>query len=225
MLPIAWSSRSGSASTSSRGPLDRDRPIRGLGPAREAAPDAFEDLGQVDPGEAQRQLAAHGLGDRQQVFGELGEAIGLLGGRDQRRPQFLGRAPGGERQLELGPQDRQRRPQLVAGVGDEGALVLQRLAEPFQHLVQRRPQASDLVAGRRHRQALVGLGAGDLRRPRPHRLDRVQRRGGDPVGGERGEDQRHRAAEQQQLQQVRERLVAGLGRGADDDHPPLPPVG
>ena len=69
------------------------------------------------------------------------------------------------------------------------------------------------------RQALVGLGGRDLRRPRAHRLDRLQRRGGDPVGRERGEQQGDRPADQQQLGEVGERLVARLGRGADDDDP------
>ena len=175
MLPIAWSRRRRSA-------LERRaRPARSTSislplssrPAGEPAADAVEGLRQVQASQPQRQLAALGLGDRQQVLGELGEPVGLLGGRGQRRPQLLGRAALGERQLQLGPQDRQRRAQLVAGVGDEGALVLQRLAEALEHLVQRRAEPSDLVVGRRHRQALVGLGGGDLRRPRPHRLDRL----------------------------------------------------
>ena len=148
MLPIAWSRRSRSASsTSAGGAADLDPAALLLGPASEAAADAVEGLGEVQASQAQGQLAALGLGDRQQVLGELGEAVGLLGGRGQRRSQFLGRAALGKRQLQLGAQDRQRRAQLVTGVGDEGALVLKRLAEPLQHLVQRVAQPRDLVVG------------------------------------------------------------------------------
>ncbi len=105
----------------------------------------------------------------------------------------------------------------MAGIGDEGALVLERLAEPLEHLVQGVAKSGDLVVARRYRQTAIGLRRRDLRRPRAHRLDRLQRRGGNPVGGERGEQERDRTAEQQQLREVGERLVAGLGRGADDD--------
>ena len=104
-----------------------------------------------------------------------------------------GERPCGQGQLELGAEDRQRRAQLVAGVGDEGALVLQRVAEPVEHLVQRLPEPRDLVAGGGDRQALVRRGGRDLRGPRAHRLDRAQRRGGDPVAGDRGEEQRRPA--------------------------------
>ena len=85
------------------------------------------------------------------------------------------------------------------------------------------PSRATSSSGRRHRQALVGLGGRDLRRPRAHRLDRLQRRRGHAVGGERGEQQRDRPADQQQLREVGERLVARLGRGADDDDLLLPP--
>ena len=87
-----------------------------------------------------------------------------------------GRAALGERQLELGAEDRQRRAQLVAGVGDEGALALQRVAEPGQHLVQRLAQARDLVAGVGDGQALVRRRR--WRSPRPGRAS--PRPGGAP---------------------------------------------
>ena len=85
------------------------------------------------------------------------------------------------------------------------------------------PSRATSSSGRWHRKAPVGLGGGDLSRARAHRLDRVKGGRGDAVGGQRGEDQGHRAAHQQELRQVRERLAACLGRGADDDDPLLPP--
>ena len=115
MLPIAWSSRSRSAvELESPAPIDLDPPPPLLGPAGEAALDAVEGLAEVHAGQPQRQLAALGLGDRQQVLGELGEPVGLLGGRGQRCPQLLRRAALRQRQLQLGAEDRQRRAQLVS---------------------------------------------------------------------------------------------------------------
>jgi hypothetical protein len=111
----------------------------------------------------------------------------------------------------------------VAGVGDERPLVGQRLPQALEHLVQGGAEAGDLVASRRHRQALVGLGGRDLRRPRAHRLDRPQRRRRHPVGRQRRQQQGDRAADQEQLREVGQRLTARFGRGADDDDPLLPP--
>jgi hypothetical protein len=117
-----------------------------------------------------------------------------------RRAQLLGRAPALQGELQLGLEDRKRRAQLVACVGDEGPLVLEGFAEAQEHRVQRLPQPGDLIVGRRHRQALVGLGTRDLRGPRSHRLHRAQSCPSDAVRGQRGEDERDRATDEQQLQ-------------------------
>ena len=78
---------------------------------------------------ADRQRPLVGARDHQQVLGEARQPVGLLGGRPHGRLE-LSRAPLAQRQLELGPQDRQRRAQLVAGVGDEHALALERGPQP-----------------------------------------------------------------------------------------------
>ena len=84
-----------------------DPPARFAGAAGEAALDRLEGGAEAQRLEPQRQLAALGLGDRQQVLGELGEAVGLLGGGGERGAQFLRRAVLGEGELELGAEDRQ----------------------------------------------------------------------------------------------------------------------
>jgi hypothetical protein len=56
-----------------------DRTARRLRSAGEPPPHPFENLRQLDIGQLQRQLTAFGLGDRQKILGELGQAIGLLG--------------------------------------------------------------------------------------------------------------------------------------------------
>ena len=51
----------------------------------------------------------------------------------------------------LGPEQRQRCPQLVARVGDEAALMLEGRVQPGEHVVERDGEARDLVARARHR--------------------------------------------------------------------------
>ena len=222
MLPIAWSSRSRSALE-----LERARRARPRSPAppprrggRSGARPARGRRPASQPARAQRQLAALGLGDRQQVLGELGEPVGLLGGRGQRRPQLLRRAA-------LRPAPAPARcagsPAACAARGWRRRRRRARARAPRRGV---RASRSASCPAARPRRRVGGTGrrssgsrGGDLRRPRAHRLDRLQRRGGDPVGGERGEEQGDRAADQEQLGEVGERLVARLGRGADDDDP------
>ena len=78
------------------------------------------------PAGGEANLALVGARDHEQVLGEPGEPVDLLRRGAQCRAQLVGRAARALGQLELGAQDRQRRPQLVAGVRDEDALALER---------------------------------------------------------------------------------------------------
>ena len=120
-------------------------------------------------------------------------------------------------ELELRAQHGQRRPQLVARVGDEPPLVLERRLEPSEHVVQGRCEARDLVAGGWNRQA-AGHGRSHRGGAAPHRLDRAKRRGGEPVSRERREQERERRREQELPQQAAQRLCARRERAGDDDH-------
>ena len=142
-----------------------------------------------------RQPALLDAREHEQVLGQPRRA-----GRSPRRPsaarpELLAAAALAQRELELGLQDRQRRAQLVAGVGDERALALERLLEPREHLVERRPEAADLVVGRADRQARARLVGPDRGGAAAHPLDRAQRGGGRPVAGQRREQQRDRPAD------------------------------
>ena len=75
--------------------------------------------------------------EHEQVVGEQREPVGLLGRGARRGPQLVGATRPPQRQLELGLQQRERRPQLVARLGDEAALALEPGLEPGEHLVQR----------------------------------------------------------------------------------------
>src|SRR5205823_14857386 len=75
---------------------------------------------------------------QEEVFGEPAQTLGLLGRRVQRPFELFRRARMAKRQLELGPQEGERCPQLVARVVEEAPLVLERGLEPREHVVQDR---------------------------------------------------------------------------------------
>ena len=77
-----------------------------------------------------------------------------------RRGGAVGRRRG-ERDLELAAQDRQRRAQLVGGVGAELARRGERSLQPRQHVVQHGGEPAELVVGRRPRR---GAATGPPRR-------------------------------------------------------------
>jgi hypothetical protein len=141
---------------------------------------------------AQRQLAPIEAGEHEEVVGEPRQAL-RLGAR--RRHRLLGLLEMGVgqrqlRQLELAPQDRQRRAQLVAGVVDEAALRRQRVLDPCEESVELPGERRELAVVVRHRQAGAGIGHREPaclpRQPR-HRLQR----GADQEPRHRGDDDHH----------------------------------
>ena len=117
-----------------------------------------------------------------------------------------------QRELELGAQERERRPELVARVGDEAALVLERRLEPLEHVVQRLGEPRDLVLRRWHGQPAARGRGGDGARLAPHLFDRAQGRAGEHVPGERREQECERRADEQLPPQALERLLADVER-------------
>ena len=87
----------------------------------------------------------------QQVFGHLSEVVALLQRGDERLAHLRIVPPGAQRSLQLGLDDRHRGAQLVARVGHEAPLALERAAQAFEHLIERLAQAADLVVGRGQR--------------------------------------------------------------------------
>ena len=161
-------------------------------PGVEAARGGGEQLGGIELLRPDGQPALVGAGQHEQVLRELDEPVALGGGRRHGLAQLLRRAALAERQLELRPQERQRRAQLVARARHEAALALGRALEPVEHLVQRVAELSELVTALRHGKPAAASQPRDLRGLRAHRAHRPQRRGRDPVGRERGQ-QRERS--------------------------------
>jgi hypothetical protein len=78
----------------------------------------------VSPRQTRREAALVGAREDEEVLGQADEPVGLARGRPERLLQLFRRARVPKGDLELGFQERKRRPQLVAGVGDESPLPL-----------------------------------------------------------------------------------------------------
>ena len=135
--------------------VDGDLALGALRPACEPVSHPFEQGPQLDRLPRDRQLALVEARDHEQVLGELGQPIDLLPGRANGGAEVLGRALRAVCQLELRPQDRERRSQLVACVVHEDAFALHARLEPIQHQVQRLSQMMDLILGARQGEPLA----------------------------------------------------------------------
>src|SRR5204862_6484552 len=166
------------------------RPAAPARPPLEPGRDRREELARLERLDAQREASALRAGDQEQIFGELRQPVDLLDRAADRLTELLLRRAVTERELELGPQERQRRPELVTGVGDEVAFSLEALLEPPPHLVQRRAEPLELVPCLRHRQPFAGGLRRDLRRAATDRLHRPEREPGEEVADERREQER-----------------------------------
>ncbi len=121
-----------------------------------------------------RQRPLVGAGDQQEIFGEPGQALRLVGRGAQRALKLLARSRATECEVELRAKQRERGAELVAGVGDEAALVLDSRLQAREHLVQRPGEAGDLVPGGRHGQP-ARLARIDGFRASAQELDRSER--------------------------------------------------
>src|SRR6266511_1086775 len=122
-----------------------------------------------------------------------------------------------ELELALGAKRRERRPELVTRVGDEAPLACQRRLQAAEHDVEGLAETGDLVLRWRKGKPPSWLRGGDRFRLAPHRLDRAESGRGEPVAGQRSEEQCERAADEQRHEQVLQRISSLLQRRSDDD--------
>lgn len=144
--------------------------------------------------------------------------VALLDGGEERLADLRSEVAGPQRSLELRLDHRHRGAQLVARVGHEATLALDRPAEPVEHVVQGLTEAADFVVGGGKGQTLVVGAQRHLGGPPAHGLDRRERGGGQPIADERRQRDRDWTADREGGDQPRERLAPILERLSDHDH-------
>ena len=177
-LRSAWVRRSGSASTTISGtsPNSSRRSLTGridsTSPARNSA--RSMGCGRRKPASSARASRSRSSTSR------FMRSISARAIRSTRRTSVGVRIFLHGQDLELAAEDRQRRPQLVRGVGQERGLPSERLLQRVEHLVERPGQDADLVvaAAELHPRTEVALldPSGDARHPAQRRRRRGTRR-------------------------------------------------
>jgi hypothetical protein len=118
----------------------------------------------------------------------------------------------GQRDVGLRADDRQRRAQLVAGVGEEAALRVERAGEAVEHRVERLAQLAQLVGRAAGRQALGQALLGDTPGEARHLLHRRQRAPREQPADRGGDEQRAGQRDGVPERQRRERVTRRLRR-------------
>ena len=106
------------------GLLDPELPAQRTGSVREAQRGVGQELSRRDDLSPHWQRSLVGAGDEEQIVREPGQTLRLVGGGAQRPLELLARARAAQREVELGAEQGERRPELVTCVGDEAPLVL-----------------------------------------------------------------------------------------------------
>ncbi len=203
-----------------------DHRVRGVRQRHRQPPPRACDCRRGDRGQVHRAGAAHRRavvvqpGQQQQVVHQAAEPSHV----DEHVVRRLrpGRHLGVRlRDLELGPDRRQRAAQLVRRVRDEGALPGATGRQPVQHVVQGLGQPGHLVAGRRHRQPCPGACLGDVADTSTQRGDRLQCRADqEPAGHREASDEQRHPDQQHQPHDVH--AAGRLGsRHRDEDRAPV----
>ena len=123
----------------------------------------------------------------------------------------------GERDLELGAEDAERRLQVVRGVGDELALTLLCGLEACQQVVHRDGQTGHLVAGGRHLDACAQGARVQPGHLPAYVLDRAQRTPDGQPDGQRQQGHEQGQPVDQAGDQLISCLLAGLEARADEN--------
>jgi hypothetical protein len=160
-------------------------------------------------------------GEDEQVVDRARHPIDLLA-RALEDPARCGRqVVGAQADVDLRAHRRQRRAQLVGGIGDQAVLLLDALPDAVEHRVQRGGQVRDLVAGVRDDEAVVDAIEVDGRGAGGHAVDRAQRPLGKPPAAERRGQQSGRTGDEEQDEDAAHRPVDARHRLGRDGHVPL----
>ena len=190
------------------GDVDAQRDARKVSVCPGRANGFVQHTGQVGGLGTDERAGAIGAGQEEQVLGQLGEPVDLMGGMLHRLRQLFLATAGAAGQLQLGPQDRQGGAQLVTRVGDEVLLAREAGSEAAQQLVQRHGKAGQLVARGRDGQALNAR-APVRGRVASHPLHRAKRCAGQHPGAGGHQQHEHRERDKERVVQIPQRLVVG----------------
>ena len=132
----------------------------------EARAQPLQQLVDVDGFLADRQLSVALAREDQEVLGEPHQGLDLLRRGSECGLHLLGRARAGEREVEFGLQDGERRPQLVTRPIQEVTFGLHRRLETLEHGVERLGQRCGARPAARARRGAVPVRRPRWRRPR-----------------------------------------------------------
>jgi hypothetical protein len=167
-----------------------ERPAGLLRPPTERLAYGRKHLTGPDGVAAEGKPSVVGLREYEEVFRESHEPV-RLGRRGPESLLQLGRGSRlPQREVELGLQKRERSAELMARVGDEAPLPLDRALEALEHRIQSLGQASDLVTGLARREPPSGLRARDRRRLHPHLFHWAKRGARERVAQQRRQEER-----------------------------------
>ena len=144
-------------------------------------------------------------GQREQIVGQPRHPVDrALDHRRRRGSALVGRLGVGEGEVEIGLDDRERRPQLVRGVGDEAPLRREGEVESRQHRVERVREPLQLVVGPVELDPPRQLARLDLARHACDVRDRREHPPGDhPADSEAGHEERARARRARSVRRLR----------------------
>ena len=198
------------------GGVDLDGDPAGGGGGRHELDAVLDELRQVHVPAIEPPPIGLGRGHAQEAVGELAQADRVrMGGLDrcpQGRP--VGRVE--QRELELGSERRERRPEIVRGAHDERALAADGLLDPGQHPVEGPGERADLVVALDPGQPAVELAAPDRVGLAGETRDRSQGPASQPPAPEHREDDQGPAGEGHRLREGAEIPVDRRERAADD---------
>ena len=175
-----------------------------------------DQVGEIDGADRRRVDARRRLTARQQQ--QPGDQ---LVGAARRLAHDLGHPPQlrdidvgvGQGDVDLRPQHGERRAQLVAGIGDEPALRVERGLQPVEHRVEPGGQLRDLPAGIAELQPRVERLGGEPTGGGGHGVERPEHAPDEPPRHDRGGDHDQRKRDQPGAQHLRAHRC--LDRGAD----------
>ena len=122
-----------------------------------------------------------------------------------------------QRQVELGLEVGERRPELVTGIGDEPALALDGGLETMEHPIETDTQRGELIPAPGKPQAATRLGPGYGIDLDTHPLDGPERSAGDHPANCTSQQDRHQAGKSEQDEEPIKGLSLVVERHADYD--------